>query len=232
VVARARCDGARILRRRDAQGNPRAGALAGGEEDVVFSSAMSRPARSAQYTYAEYRRFEDATDAKHEYLEGQILAMAGGTPEHAALGAAVIGLLSEQLTGGPCYPLSSDLRVRVPATGLATYPDVTVVCGALERDPEDPNAIVNPTLLVEVLSDSTEAYDRGEKLAHYRLIPSLREVVLVSHRERRIERRWRDPEGTWRAEDAGRGGTAELTSIGARLVVDAIYDRSPLTRDV
>jgi len=190
---------------------------------------MSRPARFACYTYGEYRRFEEATDAKHEYLDGQILAMAGGTPEHAALGATVIGLLSEQLAGRPCYPLSSDLRVRVQATGLATYPDVTVVCGPLERDSEDPNATVNPTVLVEVLSDSTEAYDLGEKFAHYRSIPSLREYVLVSHRARRIERRWQDSGGSWRSEVAGRGETVELTSIGAALVVDAVYGRSPVT---
>lgn len=115
------------------------------------------------------------------------------------------------------------------ATGLATYPDVTVVCGSLERDVEDPQAAVNPTVLVEVLSDSTAPYDLGEKFTHYGQIPSLREYVLVSHRERRIERRWRDPDGTWRTQDVGREGTVELSSIGATLAVDAIYDRSPVT---
>jgi len=193
---------------------------------------VSRPARLSWYSYDEYRRFEEATDAKHEYLDGQILAMAGGTPEHAALAVAVIGVLERQLGGGPCYGFSSDLRVRVRATGLATYPDVTVVCGPLERDGEDPHAAVNPTVLVEVTSESTEAYDRGEKFTHYRQIPSLREYVLVSHRERGIERRWRDPDGTWRSENVGRGGTVELPSIGAALAVDAIYDRSPVTSGI
>ena len=141
-------------------------------------------------------------------------------------------ILGQQLAGGPCYPLSSDLRVRVRATGLATYPDVTVVCGPLERDVEDPHAAVNPAVLVAVTSDSTEAYDRGEKFTHYRQIPSLREYVLVSHRERAIERRWRDPDGTWRSENVGRGGTVELPSIAATLAVDAIYERSPVTSGI
>ncbi len=193
---------------------------------------MSEVARLAQYTYEEYRLFEESTDAKHEYLHGQILAMAGGTPEHAALATAIIGLLERRLAGGPCQPFSSDLRVRVRATGLATYPDVTVVCGDLERDPDDRNAAVNPTALFEVLSDSTEVYDRGEKAEHYRKIPSLREYVCVSHRERRLERCWREGSGEWRREDAGRGGFLRLAALGIDLEVDAVYERSPLTRAI
>lgn len=196
-----------------------------GSVKIVIQSA-----RLAHYTYEDYRRFEDGTDAKHEYLDGQILAMAGGTPEHAALATAMIGLLERQLIGRPCYPFSSDLRVRVRATGLATYPDVTVVCGELERDPEDPNAAVNPTLLVEVLSASTEDYDRGEKAAHYRRIPSLREYLLVSHRERRIERWVRRDAGDWERQSAGRGEALHVGALDIDIPVDVVYDRSPLTR--
>lgn len=193
---------------------------------------MTEPARLPHYAYEDYRRFEEATDAKHEYLHGQILAMAGGTPEHAALATALIGLLERQLVGRPCYPFSSDLRVRVRATGLATYPDVTVICGDLERDPEDPNAAVNPTVLVEVLSSSTEDYDRGEKFAHYRRIPSLREYLLVSHRERRIERWWRQGTEEWERQTAGRGEVVHVSALDIDLEIDAVYDRSPLTRAV
>jgi Uma2 family endonuclease len=193
---------------------------------------VSEPARLAHYTYEDYRRFEEATDAKHEYLHGQILAMAGGTPEHAALATAIIGLLERRLAGRPYYPFSSDLRVRVRATGLATYPDVTVICGELERDPDDPNAAVNPTLLVEVLSSSTEDYDRGEKSAHYQKIASLREYLLVSHRERRIERRWREGTGEWERESAGRGEILHVSALKIDLEIDAIYERSPLTRSI
>jgi Uma2 family endonuclease len=193
-------------------------------------NAVSEPARLARYTYEDYRRFEETTDARHEYLHGQILAMAGGTPEHAALATAIIGLFERQLAGRPCYPFSSDLRVRVRATGLATYPDVTVICGDLERDPEDPNAGVNPTVLVEILSPSTEEYDRGEKFAHYRQVPSLREYLLVSHRERRIERWWRRETDEWERQSAGRGEVLHLSAVGIDLDLDAIYERSPLTR--
>ena len=193
---------------------------------------MNQAVRLAHYTYEQYRRFEETTNAKHEYLHGQILAMAGGTPEHAALATAIIGLLEQRLAGSTRYPFSSDLRVRVRATGLATYPDVTIICGDLERDPEDPNAAVNPTVVVEVLSASTEDYDRGEKSAHYRAIPSLQEYVLVSHRQRRIERWWRIGADHWKQESAGRGEMLRLSALGIDLDVDAIYERSPLTRAI
>ena len=193
---------------------------------------MGQPARLPYYTYDEYRRFEDGSNVKHEYLDGQILAMAGGSPEHATLAAAVIAQLDRQLVTGPCHMFTSDLRIRVVATGLATYPDVTVVCGDLESDPADRNNAVNPTLLIEVSSPSTEHYDRGAKAEHYRRIPSLREYVIVSQRERRIER-WRpDASDGWQVEVAERGGRLALEAIGVVLDVDAVYDRSPLTRDL
>ncbi|MGH8471968.1 MAG: Uma2 family endonuclease, partial [Gammaproteobacteria bacterium] len=120
---------------------------------------MSSPLHRTRYTWAEYIALEASSNVKHEYLDGQIYAMAGGTPEHAALAAAVTGLLFPQLRGSPCRAHDADLRVRVPKTGLATYPDVTIVCGPSERDPDDRNAVTNPTLIVEVLSQSTEDYD-------------------------------------------------------------------------
>jgi Uma2 family endonuclease len=192
---------------------------------------VSRAARDLPtYTYEDYRRFEDANPARHEYVDGYILAMAGGTPVHARLQGAVLFCLERLLEGSPCQPFPSDLRVRVRATGLATYPDVTVVCEAVETDVDDPHAVVNPTVIVEVSSDRTEAYDRGEKFEHYRQIPTLREYVLVSHRERRIEVRSRQPDGTWRPRQAGRGERVALAALGVELVVDDVYDRSSLTR--
>jgi Uma2 family endonuclease len=119
--------------------------------------------------------FEASSNVKHEYLDGQIYAMAGGTPEHAALAAAVVGQLYAQLREGRCRVYNSDLRVRVPATGLLTYPDATVMWGPRQRDAEDEYAITNPTLIVEVLSRSTEEYDRGDKFEHCKRSSSLRE---------------------------------------------------------
>jgi Uma2 family endonuclease len=192
---------------------------------------VSRPAgKLPAYTYDEYRRFEDANPARHEYVDGHVLAMAGGTPAHARLQAAVLFALERQLEGAPCQPFPSDLRVRIAATGMATYPDVTVVCGAVQTDPADPHAVTNPTLIVEVLSDSTEAYDRGEKFEHYRQVPTLEAYVLVSHRVRSIETRLRGADGSWSERQAGRGETVRLAVVGAEMSVDEIYDRSPLTR--
>jgi Uma2 family endonuclease len=192
---------------------------------------MSRPARDFPvYPYEEYRRFEDSNPAKHEFVAGQILAMAGGTPAHARLQGAVLYALERRLEGKACQPFPSDLRVRVRATGMATYPDVTVICGAVETDPDDPHAAINPTVVVEVSSDRTELYDRGEKFEHYRTIASLREYVLVSHRERHVEVRRRDPEGKWTDIHARRGEMVNLSALGIALGVDEIYERSPLTR--
>jgi len=173
------------------------------------------------YTYAEYLGFEASSNVKHEFLDGQIYAMAGGTPEHAALAAATITLLGPQLLGGQCRPYNSELRVRTP-TGVTTYPDVTVIRGPREIDVADSLAVTNPTLIVEVLSRSTEEYDSGDKFEHYKTFPSLREYVLVSYRERSVEVRSRG-EGGWRTTVLHEGAIAAL-SIGARLDVRELYD--------
>ena len=177
-----------------------------------------------RYSFADYLAFEQASTTKHEFLNGEIYGMAGGTPEHAALSVAVSSVLLAQLRGGSCRVYSSDLRVRVLATGLATYPDVTVVCGELERDPDSPTTVVNPRVVVEVLSDGTEAYDRGQKLDHYRRIPSLAAVVLVSHRTPAIEIWERTSDGAWSRREFGSGQTADIEALpSARLPVDEVY---------
>lgn len=178
------------------------------------------------YTYAEYLALEDGSNVRHEFLDGQIYAMAGGTPEHAALQAAVTGMLFAQLEGKPCRVHGSDLHVRVLATGLATYPDVSVICGRTERDPASQRTAVNPTVLVEVLSRSTEDtedFGRVEKFEHYKQIPSLRQFVLVSHRERVLEV-WTRSDEAWTRVASGEGEVARLESIGCTLDVRALYD--------
>jgi Uma2 family endonuclease len=126
---------------------------------------MSTSARRVHYTYAEYLALEEESSVRHEFLDGEIHAMAGRSPDHAALAAALIGVLRGQLPPA-CRAFTSDLRVRIPATGLTTYPDAAVVCGRTQRAAEDPLAVTNPVLLIEVTSPSTEDYDRGEKLRH------------------------------------------------------------------
>ena len=185
---------------------------------------MTDPAPKLTFTFAEYLQRERAGDTKHELINGEIVASSGGTPEHARLAMRVGSALGAQLLGRPCEVFSSDLLLRVLATGLATYPDLTVVCGKLERDPEDANTVVNPVVLIEVLSDGTERYDRGEKFAHYRRIPSLKEYVLVSQHEPRIEVFRRNEDVTsWTLRVAEASESAKLTSIGCELVVDGVY---------
>ncbi len=178
-------------------------------------------------SYAEYVAREAVSDVKHEFIRGEVFAMAGGTIEHAALTAAIGAELALAIRGKRCRVFSSDLRVRVLATDLSTelstYPDVSVVCEQAESPPDDPHAIVNPTVVVEVLSDSTEAYDRGAKATHYRRIPSLREYVLINQHEPLIEVFRRNERGHWELLEARAGATIELSSLGITLDVDTIY---------
>lgn len=184
---------------------------------------MATPAHRIHYSYAEYLALESTSNVKHEYLDGQIYAMAGGTPEQAALAATITGLLFGQLRTGRCRAHDSDLRVRMP-TGLATYPDVTVVRGPRERDAEDKQAVTNPTLIVEVLSRSTEDYDRGDKFEHYKSFASLAQYALVSSAEHSVEVWTRDSGGGWTSVVAREGEVAELASIGAELDVRELYE--------
>ena len=184
---------------------------------------MTQAPRLHRYTFHEYLVLEESSTVRHEFLAGEIYAMAGGTPQHAALGMAVGAALLAQLRGGLCRVHSSDLRVRALATGLTTYPGVTVVCGPYESDPQDKNTIVNPRLLVEVTSDSTEEYDRGEKLDSYQRIPSLTAIVLVSHREQLIEVFERQSDASWRRSEARSGAQLAIAGLGCELSVDEIY---------
>lgn len=185
---------------------------------------MGDPASKPYVSYADYLALERNSTTKREWLDGVVYDMAGGTPDHARLLTAVAGELRAQLRGKRCGVFSSDLKIRVLATGLATYPDVSVVCSKLETDPEDDKAVTNPRVLVEVLSDSTEAYDRGEKFAHYRRLPSFMEYVLISQHEPLIEVHRRNENGKWElAEEARAGETAPLASIECVLSVDEIY---------
>jgi Uma2 family endonuclease len=173
-------------------------------------------------TYAEYLELEASSEQRHEFVNGVVYAMAGGTPEHSrlamALGAALLGAL------GPkgCAVYGSDLRIRIDATNRSTYADVVVICGREHTSDIDRTAVVNPTVIVEVLSPSTEASDRGEKWRHYQRIDSLREYVLVSQGEPYVEVFRRDGD-EWVLRTATAGQMLELTSQGIQIAVDAIY---------
>lgn len=184
---------------------------------------MTTARRHHEYSIAEFVRLEGYSNVRHEFVDGQIYAMAGGSPEHGTYAANVIGLLTAALRGRPCRVQTSDVRVRVRTTGLDTYPDVSVVCGRVELDPEDTKAVTNPIVLVEVLSESTEDYDRGDKLESYKQIPSLREVVLVDWRSERVEVVSRSGPAGWATRSAGAGERVRLESIDVELAVDDVY---------
>jgi Uma2 family endonuclease len=188
-------------------------------------ASSQRPSRR-RYSYAEYLAYERDSGLKHEYEDGSILAMAGGSRRHNALALRVGAALDAARKAG-CVAFQSDQKVRVLATGRATYPDVSLVCGEIEGDPADPSGatITNPTLLVEVLSPSTEEDDRGSKWRHYQLIPSLKEYVLVSQDAARVEIYRRMPSGAWEYRDVSQG-VLQLAG-GATLDVAALYGDLP-----
>jgi Uma2 family endonuclease len=183
---------------------------------------MGVPARLHHYSFQDYLMVEEMNPGRHEFLDGEIYATAGGTMLHAALSAAVLTTLATQLAGR-CRTYTSDLRVRVLATGLASYPDVTVVCGKAEADPESKETVVNPTVVVEVLSPATVDYDLGEKFDHYRQIPSLKAVVYVWQDRRQIEIRERTASNDWRSSMGGTGAALAVEELGVTLDVDVLY---------
>lgn len=155
--------------------------------------------------------------------DGEVFAMAGASQRHNLLVAAVLGDLRTQLMGKGCAPYASDQRVRLPGGDRYVYPDATVVRRPVETDPRDAQTITNPRVLVEVLSDSTEACDRGAKFIAYRELASLTDYLLVSQREARIEHYARRDDGSWVLRTATAGGEVELASVGVRLLVDRLY---------
>lgn len=177
-----------------------------------------------QHTFDDYLDVEARSPAvKHEYVRGEILAMAGGSVEHAALSAAIGGLLMAHLRGTPCRAYSSDLRIRVRAADIATYADASVVCDPVERDPSSPAHVTNPRVVVEVLSPSTADYDRDEKRLYYQQLPSLQEYVLIAQDRRHVEVWHREGDLFSRTVHVA-GETAALKSIDFVLDVDELYD--------
>lgn len=187
---------------------------------------MALPQKKPFISPEEYLRIEREAPYKSEYYAGEMFEMAGGGPRHSVLIASTIGTFYGLLRGNRCAPYDSNLRVFIPTTGLYTYPDVSVICGPLELMPENDDMITNPTLIVEVLSDSTEAYDRGQKFAHYRTLPSFAEYVLISQREPMVEVFFRQGDGTWQLTPLrGRDASVRLQSLGVELQLAEIYDR-------
>jgi Uma2 family endonuclease len=187
---------------------------------------MALPQPVKRYTPQEYYVLERAAEYKSDYYQGEIFNMSGGTANHSLISMNVGREVGNLLKGKPCRAYESNLRLAILATGLRCYPDVSVYCGPLEFDPEDKSAetATNPTLVFEVLSKSTEGYDRGTKAENYRQIPSLRAYVLVSQRGPHVEIYERQTSGAWLLRDAdGLDAALTLPAIGVDLPLSEIY---------
>lgn len=182
---------------------------------------MSNLARVYAITADDYLTGEAVSPTRHEYVAGEIFAMAGATEEHATIAGNLFALLRAQVRGGPCRVYIADMKLRVEAADAFFYPDVFVTCDP--RDAGEPLAKRNPSLICEVLSESTEAYDRGDKFAAYRTLDSLSEYLLIDSRRRAVEVFRRQPDG-WLLAPVAPDGQLELASIDFRCMVDALYE--------
>jgi len=184
---------------------------------------MGEAARKLRLGYRDYLALERETDLRHEFLDGEAWAMAGGTLRHSGVKTNLTRAMGSALLGHPCRPYDVDLKIHIEDTGLFTYPDLSVICGQPRRSPEDRNAATNPTLLAEVLSASTEGWDRGGKFAHYRQIPTLRYYLLVSVDEVRVELFTREADGRWMLTEHLAGTVVPLPELDVALAVDDLY---------
>src|SRR5438270_9398553 len=181
---------------------------------------------TTQLTPEEYLAVERRAEYKSEYIDGEMVAMTGASRRHNLIATNITREIGQQLKGRPCEGYASDMRVRVPSTRLYTYPDVVVVCGEPRFEDDYVDTLLNPTLLVEVLSESTELYDRGKKFGFYRMIESLAEYLLVAQDECRVEQYVKQPDGRWLLSDyRSPEDVVELGSIQCKLALSEVYDK-------
>lgn len=178
---------------------------------------------------AEYLRLERQADVKHEYRDGEIVEMAGSSRQHNLLNTNLIGLLYQQLRDGAFEVYPNDMRVKVSDTGLYTYPDASVVGGEPEFEDAEVDTLLNPIVLFEILSPSTESYDRGEKFANYQTIDSLQEYILISQDRMRVDHYTRKDDIEWSFRAAnGPEAVVELSSLGCAVKLGELYHKVPL----
>lgn len=207
---------------------------------------MGTPKPIRHYTPAEYYALEGKAEYKSDYYNGEIfpsgeigpdgllISMAGGSVRHSMICASIVRETGNRLKGKPCITFESNVRLKIKSTGLRTYPDVSVYCGPREYDPEDPSGqtLFNPSVLFEVLSPTTEGYDRGTKASHYRRIESLQTLVLVTQGAAHLEVHLRQPDGNWTIREYdGLESMLPLPSLNIELPLAEIYDRVDFTSD-
>jgi Uma2 family endonuclease len=182
------------------------------------------------YSPEEYLSLERTADFKSEYLNGQIYAMAGSSPEHSAITVNITVALGSQLLDKPCRAFSSDMKVRTTRTGLFAYPDLSIVCGEPEFHDEKRDVLVNPVVLIEVLSPSTEAFDRGKKFAQYQHLETLTDYLLIAQDEARIDHYVKQSDDLWLLSIArGSGGKIYIASLDCTLLLSQVYAKISLS---
>jgi Uma2 family endonuclease len=185
---------------------------------------MMATAEKRRITPQEYLARERAAETRSEYFNGEMFAISGANWAHALIKDNLACALGNQFKGGPCRVVTSDLRVKVDATGLYTYPDIVIVCGQPQFEDHVLDTLLNPIALVEVLSESTEKYDRGGKFAHYRQLPTVQEYILVSQDRPLVERFVRQADGSWLlTEFAGLETRFPFASVPAEVPLAEIY---------
>jgi Uma2 family endonuclease len=180
-----------------------------------------------QLYFADWLAAERASDqGRTQYVDGEVFAMAGGTEAHNLIAANVVGELHNRFKGRPCYVYTSDMKVRVESANLGTYPDVMALCGERQFWDDRRDVIINPGLIVEVLSVGTEAYDRGDKFGHYRSLPSLRAYLLLSQERVAAELFLRQPNGDWLLSTyADPSDSIPLAAFDTELPLAEVYDK-------
>lgn len=186
---------------------------------------MSSVPKFQYYSLEEYLAREEVAEEKHEFYRGEIFLMSGGSPRHNRIAVNVLGQLYVQLRGKPCQPYNSDQRIAVKKYPLHTYPDISIICGKLVLDTADKQAATNPHTLFEVLSPTTESYNRGRKFEFYRSLPSLQEYILVAQDRPAVDRFVRQESGQWLLFDYhGLDATIPLPDLGCELRLADIYE--------
>jgi Uma2 family endonuclease len=194
---------------------------------------MVLPLTRKRFTPAEYYALEHDATYKSDYYEGEILDMSGGTSDHSLITTNLMGIVWQQLKGKPCRAYESNMRLAILATGLRTYPDLSVYCAPLEYDPIDAKktTATNPTAVFEVLSPTTESYDRGVKSESYRQISTLKSYVLVAQDRAHFEIHERQPDNVWGIREvSGLNALARLDVIGVEVPLADVYDGVELAR--
>ena len=177
-------------------------------------------------TAQDYLAWERRQETRHEYLNGQIFAMTGASRAHNVLCGNLLATLHSHLRGKPCEVYANDMRVKVSETGMYTYPDLVAACGEPRFEDQAVDTLLNPILIIEILSDSTERHDRGAKFTHYRSLASLQEYLLVSQTECRIEHYLRQPGNHWLlTEYQDLRERIHLNSLGSQLTLSEVYER-------